>query len=219
VAGVHKDRTDQFTFKLDHHINDKQGLSLYYYFNDSNLFDPYSRFQAGGATTLGFGATTLERYQQLNLSHTWTINNSVVNEAHFTYFRESQGSFLHPQRTADVHSVCTAAVPSDSCFNSTVDPNFGIHPGLGASREGVPFVNVSGLFSYGNNFEGEIPQTGNTYQGADNLSWVKGSHTFKFGGDIRRQLFDQTLYYNVNGSFSYYGGGVNDPNYVDSSGN
>ncbi len=39
-----------------------QNLSAYYYFNDSNLFDPYSRFQAGGATTLGFGAGTLERF-------------------------------------------------------------------------------------------------------------------------------------------------------------
>jgi len=218
VSGIHKDRTDQFTLKFDHRINDKQNLSLYYYFNDSNLFDPYARFQAGGATTLGFGAGTLERYQQLNLSHNFTITNSVVNEAHFTYFRESQGSFLHPQRTSDVHNVC-ATVSPDSCFNDTANPDFGIHPGLGSSREGVPFVDVSGLFSYGNNFEGEIPQTGNTYQGSDSLSWVKGNHTMKFGGDLRRQLFDQTLYYNVNGLYSYYGGGANDPLYSDAQGN
>jgi hypothetical protein len=218
VSGIHKDRTDQFTLKFDHRINDKQNLSLYYYFNDSNLFDPYARFQAGGATTLGFGAGTLERYQQLNLSHNFTITNSVVNEAHFTYFRESQGSFLHPQRTSDIHNVC-ATVSPDSCFNDTANPDFGIHPGLGSSREGVPFVDVSGLFSYGNNFEGEIPQTGNTYQGSDSLSWVKGNHTMKFGGDLRRQLFDQTLYYNVNGLYSYYGGGANDPLYSDAQGN
>ena len=218
VAGIHKDRTDQFTLKFDHRINDKQNLSLYYYFNDSNLFDPYSRFQAGGATTLGFGAGTLERYQQLNLSHNFTITNSVVNEAHFTYFRESQGSFLHPQHTSDVHSVCTT-VSSDSCFNDAANPDYGIHPGLGSSREGVPFVDVSGLFSYGNNFEGEIPQTGNTYQVSDSLSWVKGNHTMKFGGDVRRQHFDQTLYYNVNGLYSFYGGGSNDPLYSDADGN
>jgi hypothetical protein len=213
VAGIHKDRTDQFTLKLDHRLNDKQNLSAYYYFNDSNLFDPYARFQAGGATSLGFGAGTLERYQQLNISHNFTISNSVVNEAHFTYFRESQGSFLHPQRTSDIHDVCTSAVPAGTCFTDPNNPDYGIHPGLGASREGVPFVDVSGLFSYGNNFEGEIPQTGNTYQVNDNLSWVKGSHTMKFGGDVRRQLFDQTLYYNVNGLYSYYGGGANDPDF------
>src|SRR5262249_50018516 len=210
VSGIHQDRTDQFTFKIDHRINDKQNLSGYYYFNDSNLFDPYARFQAGGASVLDFGAGTLERYQQLNFTHNWTISNSLVNEAHFTYFRESQGTFLHPQHTASVQDSCKTVSP-DACFNDGTPGNStGIHPGLGANREGVPFVDLSGGFALGNNFEGEIPQTGNTYQWSDNLSWVKGTHTMKFGTDIRRQLFDQTLHYNVNGFYSYYGGGPND---------
>jgi Carboxypeptidase regulatory-like domain/TonB-dependent Receptor Plug Domain len=222
VAGIHRDRTDQFTAKLDHRLNDKQNLSFYYYFNDSNLGDPYSRFQAGGANVLGFGAGTLERYQQINVTHNWTISNNLVNEAHFTFFRESQGTFLHPQRTNIVQDSCVT-VPSSACFNDGTSGNpTGIHPGLGATREGVPFVSVSGGFELGNNFEGEIPQTGNTFQWSDNLSWVKGTHTAKFGTDVRRQMFDQTLYYNVNGEFSYYGGGPNDvgfspdlmPNYL-----
>jgi Carboxypeptidase regulatory-like domain/TonB dependent receptor/TonB-dependent Receptor Plug Domain len=221
VAGKHKDRTDQFTVKFDHRINDKQNFSAYYYFNDSDLVDPYSRFQAGGATTLGFGASTLERYQQYNLTHNWTISNNLVNEAHFTYFREAQGNFLHPARTNLVQDSC-ATISPDACFSDgTADNATGIHPRLGANREGVPFVDVSGLFSYGNNFEGELPQVGNTFQWSDNLSWVKGSHTVKFGGDVRRQRFDQTLYYNVNGFYSYYGGNPNDvgsddlmPNYL-----
>jgi hypothetical protein len=221
VAGIHKDRTDQFTVKFDHRINDKQNFSAYYYFNDSTLYDPYSRFQAGGSTTLGFGANTQERYQQYNLTHNWTLSNNLVNEAHFTYFREAQGNFLHPQRTALVQDSC-ATVPADACFNDgTANNDTGIHPRLGANREGVPFVDVSGLFSYGNNFEGEIPQVGNSFQWSDSLSWVKGTHTMKFGGDIRRMRFDQTLYYNVNGLYSYYGGSANDvgsddlmPNYL-----
>jgi hypothetical protein len=211
VSGIHKDRTDQFTAKLDHRINDKQNLSVYYYFNDSTLFDPYSRFQAGGASVLDFGANTKERYQQFNVTHNWTISNNLVNEGHFTYFRESQGNFLHPQRTNTVQNSCVTVSP-DACFSDGTPGNdTGIHPGLGASREGVPFVDVSGYFSFGNNFEGEIPQTGNTFQFSDNLTWIKGSHTMKFGGDVRRQIFDQTLYYNVNGLYSYYGGGPNDP--------
>jgi len=215
VSGIHADRTDQFTFKVDHRINDKQNLSGYYYFNDSNLFDPYARFQAGGASVLDFGAGTLERYQQLNFTHNWTISNALVNEAHFTYFRESQGTFLHPQHTASVQDSCKTVSP-DACFNDGTPGNAtGIHPGLGANREGVPFVDLSGGFALGNNFEGEIPQTGNTYQWSDNLSWVKGTHTMKFGTDIRRQQFDQTLYYNVNGFYSYYGGGPNDVGFDD----
>ena len=213
VSGIHKDRTDQFTAKIDHRISDRQNLNVYYYLSDSTLFDPYSRFQAGGATVLNFGANTGERYQQWNLAHNWTITNSVVNEARFNYFRESQGTFLHPQNTNLVQNSC-ATVSPDACFNDGTPGNpTGIHPGLGAEREGVPFISVSGGFNIGNNFEGEIPQTGNSFQWSDNLSWVKGTHTMKFGGDVRRQRFDQLLYYNVNGLYSYYGGGNNDVGY------
>jgi hypothetical protein len=220
VAPIHRDRTDQFTAKVDHRINDRQNLSVYYYFNDSKLFDPFARFQAGGANVPGFGANTSERYQQWNLSHNWTITNSLVNEARFTYFREAQGTFLHPERTSSVHEVCKT-VPADQCFSDPGNPRIGITPGLGPSREGVPFVSLSGGVSIGNNFEGEIPQIGNTFQWSDNLSWVKGSHTMKFGADVRRQRFDQTLFFNVNGEYFYFGGGPNDtvadtfyPNYL-----
>ena len=37
---------NQFTLKVDHRINDKQGLSAYYYFNDSFDAQPFTRFQA-----------------------------------------------------------------------------------------------------------------------------------------------------------------------------
>jgi len=221
VAPVHRDRTDQFTVKVDHRINDKQNFSAYYYFTDSTLFDPFARFQAGGANVPGFGANTKDRYQQWNLNHTWTISNSLVNDARFTYFRESQGTFLHPQSTHLVQDSCKT-VPSSQCFNDGAPGNpTGIHPNLGPDREGVPFISISGGVNIGNNFEGEIPQTGNTFQWSDNLSWVKGTHTMKFGADIRRQRFDQTLFFNVNGEEEYFGGGPNDvlgdnlyPNYL-----
>jgi hypothetical protein len=220
-AGVHRDRTDQLTFKLDHHINDTQNLSFYYYFTDSDLFDPFARFQSGGANLLDFGTGSRERFQQWNLSHTWTIRQDLLNEARFTYFREAQGTFLHPQRTNLVQNSCRTVL-SSACFNDGTTANAtGIHPGLGAAHEGVPFITVSGGVSVGNNFEGEIPQIGSTFQVSDSLSRTKGNHTLKFGTDIHRQLLDQTLYYNVNGTFSYFGGGPNDvgtdslyPNYL-----
>ena len=74
---------------------------------------------------------------------------------------------------------------------------------------------VSGGFSLGDNFEGELPQFGNTFQAADNLSKVKGNHTLKFGADVHRQQFDQTLYFSTNGDESFFGGGPNDVGYSD----
>ena len=219
---------NQFTLKLDHRLNDKQNLSLYYYFNDGFDGQPFTRFQAATPNLLpGFGNNNSTRAQQVNLSHTWTISPTTVNEARVTYFREAQGTFLHPQRTNLVTDSCGSGPAAAVCFTGTsdtpgvipTDPKIGITPALGPSREGVPFVTISGGFSIGNNFEGELPQKGNTYQFSNNLTKIFGNHTTKFGVDYRNQRFLQTLYFDVNGEFSYFGGGVNDPIALDADGN
>lgn len=200
----------QSTFRLDEHISDRHQLSFYYYFDNDTQAQPFSNFEAAGANVPGFGSLYGSRNQQFNLSETWTVSPTTVNEARFTYFREGQLSYNHPQNTQLVQNVCGSAVPASSCFSDPSNPQYGITPNLGASHEGVPSISTSGGFSLGNNFEGELPQIGNSFQWSDGLSKVMGSHTFKFGADVRRMRFDQTLYYNVNGSYSFTSGGNND---------
>jgi hypothetical protein len=204
------ERSNQFTIKVDHQLTKNQHLTGYYYLTDHYLAKPFARFQSGGANLPGFGDLTDERIQQVNISHTWTIGATAVNEARFTMFREGQGTFLHPQHTALVQDSCKT-VPTADCFADPNNPGIGIHPGLGASREGIPFVNISGGFNIGNNFEGELPQVGNTFQWSDNFSKIIGKHDLKFGGDVRYQKFDQTLFFDVSGQYFYFGGGPNDP--------
>ena len=201
---------DQLTGRIDHKISDHQQFNAYYYFTDQFYTQPFSYFQGAGANVPGFGGLYNSRYQQLNLTHTWVAGPSAVNELRFAYFREAQGEFNHPQRTNLVQNSC-ATVPSSQCFSDPADPALGITPNLGAQHEGVPFISVSGGFVIGNNYEGELPQIGNTFQWADNFSKVAGKHNIKLGVDVRRQRFDQLLYYTVNGDFSYFGGGPNDP--------
>ena len=224
------DNQNQFTFRFDHHINDHQSFSFYYYFTDDASLQPFYNFQASGANIPGFGAKVNSRYQQFNPSHTWTISNSLVNEARFTYMREGQLTFQHPQNTGSVQSSCTSAVAPGVCFGGTSDssagpnsiqgqlgtnPQYGITTGLPPNHTGVPFVSVSGGFAIGNGWEGELPQVGNSFMWTDNLTWVKGNHTFKFGGDIRRARFDQTLYYNVSGEFTFNSSTANSVQYND----
>jgi hypothetical protein len=205
------EHSDQFTVKVDHELTKNQRLSGYYYFTQHHLEKPFARFQAGGGNLPGFGDLTDDRTQQVNISHSWTIGATAVNEARFTFFREGQGTFLHPQHTALVQDSCKT-VPAANCFADPSNPDLGIHPNLGASREGVPFVNIdSGSLTFGNNFEGELPQRGNTFQWSDNFSKTIGRHDLKFGGDIRYQKFDQTLFFDISGQYFYFGGGTNDP--------
>ena len=221
-------RGDQFTVRFDHRLNNKQNLSVYYYFNDDTTKNPFATFEQSGANLPRFGATLAERFQQWNISHTWTISNSTVNEFRFNFNREGQGTFQHPSNTELVQNSCptppswlTAVFPSGvPCFygDGSADPlggPYGIHPGLNASREGLPFMGISGGFSLGNNWEGELPQAGNSFQWADSLSKIAGNHTLKFGADIRRQQFNQFYYFDVNGEYSYFGGGPNDVGAAD----
>jgi len=210
TAPVQPERGDQFTVRLDHRITGSQNLSFYYYFDDHHLVSPFAQFEAAGANVPGFGSITNERFQQWNISHTWTINNTTVNEFRFNYNREAQRTFQHPVFTTSIHSSCPqaqswllAAFPAGvPCFDDGTPGNpTGIHPNLGPQHEGLPFVQVSGGFTIGNNGEGELPQVGNSFQWSDNISKVFGKHSMKFGTDVRRQRFDQTLYFDVNGEF------------------
>ena len=195
-------RTDQFTVRFDHSITPSQKFTAYYYFEDDDRTDPFSTFQAAGANLPGFDALFKTRTQQWNLSHTWTIGSTAVNEFRFNYFRESQESQNHPLHTfATVQDSCIV-IPASNCFTDPANPQLGITTDL-PGRVGLPFINVSGGFAIGNNFEGELPQTGNTFQWTDNYTKTMGKHTIKFGGDVRRQRFDQFLYFEVSGNYSF----------------
>jgi outer membrane receptor protein involved in Fe transport len=210
------DRGDQFQIRVDHSINSNQKLALYYYFDDDNTLDPFAKFQASGATTGNFPGVYATRTQQINATHTWTLGSTAVNELRFTYFREGQLQFDSPTRTNAIQASC-GTTASAFCFTGTSDTplindagtplgtnaDYGIHSGLGPTVEGVPFVAVSGGFSIGNNFNGSLPQIGNTFQLSDNYSKIIGNHSLKFGTDVRYQKFDQLLYFDVNGDISF----------------
>jgi hypothetical protein len=226
-------RENQGTVRIDHTFSDHNSFTGYYYVDDGFDENPFTRFQAVTTNLLpGFGSNNATRNQQINLSDTWTLNATTQNEARVTYYREGQLTFLAFQRTGLVTDSCTGAA-ANYCFNGSPDtpliddngnpiatPNakLGITPGLPAGREGVPYIDISGGFTIGNDSEGSLPQVGNTYSLTDNFSKVVGKHSLKFGGDFRIQHFDQTLYYNVNGYFSYSGGGQNDLQATDATG-
>jgi hypothetical protein len=207
-----RETSNQFTVHFDHNFSGTQHFSAYYYFNDDDTTEPFSFFQQAGANVPGFGGIFKTRVQQWNISHTSTLGSSAVNEFRFNYFREGQGSLNHPVNTlASVHDACGSFVPAANCFADPNNPTAGITTNI-PGRQGVPFVNVAGGFVIGNNFEGELPQIGNTFQWADNYSRVIGTHSVKFGVDVRRQRFDQFLFFNINGEFAFQpAGATNSP--------
>jgi len=234
------ERGDQFQVRFDQTLNKDQKLSIYYYYDNDNTLDPFAVFQLAGGSLGNFPGRIITHAQQVNASHSWTMGSTAVNEFRFTYFREAQPQFYTPTVTNAVTASCGSVVPAAECFggssdtplvdasgnplgtpadpNTPVCPGFGcgIHPGLGSKLEGVPYITLNGTVGlFGNNFEGQLPQTGNTFQFNDNFSKIIGKHSYKFGGDLRYQKFDQKLYFNVNGEYIFGPGGVNDTGATD----
>ncbi len=198
------ERGDQFTVRFDHKINTAQQFTAYYYFNDDNRTDPFSTFQLEqpGALLPGFPVAFATRTQQWNLGHTWTFGSGAVNEFRFNYFREGQEKLNHPLNSlASVQASCVA-IPASNCFTDPANPQAGITTNL-PGHAGLPYIEVLGGFTIGNNFEGELPQVGNTFQWTDTFTRIIGAHTMKFGVDVRRQRFDQFLYFDVSGQYTF----------------
>ncbi len=201
-----RQHVNQFTVRLDHNLNTSgsQKLNAYYYFDDDNTTDALSTFQLSqpGGILPGFPAVFATRVQQWNLSHTWTIGSTSVNEFRFNYFREGQKKLDHPLNTLNSVQDSCVLIPATNCFTDPANPQAGITTNL-PGHVGLPYIEVLGGFTIGNNFEGELPQVGNTFQWTDNFTKTFGKHTVKFGGDVRRQRFDQFLFFDVSGQFTF----------------
>lgn len=63
---------------------------------------------------------------------------------------------------------------------------------LRPDEEGFPLLNISGYLGMGDNLAASNLDNSRTYQFVDNLTWVKGRHTLKFGADVRRLFDDAT---------------------------
>ena len=212
AAPVASVRNDQVSFRLDHNLTGQQQIGLYYYGGDNSDGEPFSYFLGQGANIPGFGTKTRTRYQQINLSHSWTITAKTINEAHIVYYREGEGSLLSPAHTDLVQNSCSV-VPAAQCFSDPANPSLGITPGYGARYEGVPFVSVAGAFAYGNNPNGNFSQTGNVIQAKDTYSRIAGRHTLALGTDSRNLRLHQLYFYDISGGYQFLGGGPNDVGY------
>ena len=174
----------------------------------SDHFKPFYDFQAAGANVPGLAATVKQRASSNGIpSHTWTISNRLVNEVPFHLHARRTVDFQHPQTHRAVHGLMLRSARGVLLhwhfgfhrINNLIasfgnrSPARRNHTWSAADRTGVPFINISWRIHIGNNFEGELPRSETRFQWSDNLSMVKGNHTMKFGVDVRRTRFDQTL--------------------------
>lgn len=161
---------DQFTTRVD--------------FNESISSQWFGRLSWGdesvleGNTFPSQDQTAATRVWQFMVSNVRTFTPSMVNELRLgaNIFDNDRGTILNGVR--DV--TAELKIPG---LNSPIPEAWGA-PSVGFDGNNV----VSG---WGETTEAPFVLRNRTYQLLDNLSWVRGNHTLKFGGEIANRRFNQ----------------------------
>lgn len=177
---------DQFIARMDFNESSKSQWSGRYSWGDEN--------QANEGLNLD-GTKVVTNFEQYMGSNTRSITPSTVNEARFGYTRffNSIGTFL-AGTTNVVDSLGISGLKGGSSIQWGI-PN-------------VTLINYSGL---GDSTEGPYANDNNTLQFVDNFSWVKGKHTFRFGGEFRRENYNQVGNQFARGQFTFQPNATQNP--------
>jgi len=182
---------DQFIFRFDYNLSNRDTLSAFYIFDDAPQSFPFEVVKGastGGDVPNGSGFTNNQRFQTGSLSWTRTISPTMVNELRFS-----------TNRSATYDAVPMDKTPPSALGFTTVHPDdpIGVAP---------PLITVGGAFNLGPSPQGPTKDHDVTFQYQDTLSWTHGKHALKFGGDLRwtQNNFDYDFYTNGSLDFGTY---------------
>jgi hypothetical protein len=133
---------------------------------------------------LGAGSKIVTNYYQYMGSNTWTISPRIVNEARFGYSHFYNSTGLLSAFTKDV--VTPLGIPG---LTGGAASTWGIPAMSFASVAGATKPIWSGFGDLGG--DGPYVVTDPTWQIVDNLSWIKGKHSLRFGFEHSKQTFNQ----------------------------
>ncbi len=139
------------------------------------------------------------RYNHTNNVGVGLAGLPIFNEPVPNFQRLFSYTLLHSFTSNLSNETRLAYRRTDASFPVTTSFRF---PGLTDTT--FPNINLSDLgVNIGPN--GNFPQTGieNNYQVVNNLTWLKGDHSFKFGGDFRQIISPQTFTQRARGDYDY----------------
>jgi hypothetical protein len=142
------DRTNYFSLRGDHYINENHQLTMRFGYNPSNLTGIQVESQNQSLGQNDFSRTGITKIKDTSFTFglNSTLGSNAANEFRFS-FGKRQTSFRSQ------------------------------------NNEAVAF-NISGTAFIGRELFSPVDRTETRFQLADNLTYVYGDHTFKFGGDF-----------------------------------
>jgi carboxypeptidase family protein/TonB-dependent receptor-like protein len=163
--------------KVDYHPNDHNSLSGSYFFGNDTIIGMDSN-----ELLAQFRTSVHSRAQAVSAHWAWTPSSSWANEL--------RGGFTH---------YALQIIPSDTSFPYTIDTGIS-NPLL----HGIPNIKMSPFTELGafHNFP-KIVGPDKVYSFVDQVSYLRGKHAFKFGGELRRDLVHQGTYRGGRGRITF----------------
>jgi hypothetical protein len=173
---------DQYVARLDHRFGDKNTLYGTYIYN----------WQEGRSVpTFGFDwSASRIRSQHASLTDTHVFTPSLVNELRLGWHRRRPEQVFGTSYKEEYNIANQLGIPGVS-----KDPR----------NYGPPTFSNTGYTLPTVRYIGPANQHNQIWQIADNVSWNKGTHAWKFGGVVFRRNFSFDEAFNPRGTFTFDG--------------
>ncbi len=170
LSGVSRFREDQFNVNLDHDLTSSNKLSGKFFFSNTPQLQALFTFVGSNPLQVpGYGGNIEFRNRLLTITNTHIFSPRVINEARFGFSR-----------------INGPSKPEEPFTNA----QFGINNPLAAQFPGMATIQVLGLFSIGSTTLADQKSTVETYTWSDMVSYSRGRHSLRLGGDVRRYEVD-----------------------------
>ncbi|HZB46385.1 MAG TPA: carboxypeptidase-like regulatory domain-containing protein [Pyrinomonadaceae bacterium] len=174
----------QFTARLDGRLTSKNTLAGTFFFSN---FPALDSFPDPSSLVSPFVLRRADRNRTLAVSDQHIFSPSLINEARFGYFslnntRALDEPYLAQELTSEAVGISNPALLFDDSPATRRLGHFIGRPGTNLSQ-----------FSFGGPNDSFNKRKQQTYSFADNVTWITGAHTLRFGGDFKSHRYDSSL--------------------------
>ncbi len=173
LSAPNTDKMTSFIIKVDQKMNDKMNFSGRYMFADSLQSAPLGGYTlppapGSGLGVDGFNSIAPTRVQLAGATWTYSIAANKILDVRFNWSRYAQ--ILAPNNRINPLSLGIDTGPLNPA-------DFGVPPVYASS---VTYANPGGIQGYPLS-----TRPTQTYDVSAHVSWIKGTHNFKFGGNYQ----------------------------------
>jgi hypothetical protein len=180
----------QYISRVDFQVTQQNSIAVNYYFADFPAVDPFTN-PSSQASPVGVKKTN--RAEVASLSDLHAFGSNFINEVRLGMYslrntRQLDDEFLNQKYTNTAVGITNPATffntnsASSQLGNSSFD-----------RLAQFTFKNNVSHFSFGATNDAFNKKDLKSYDIADSASWIRGSHHFKFGGEVKRHYYDTNL--------------------------